>query len=108
MPRGIPLRMGPDERRRASTLLAAKTDVADEGVPADASAAKGERKVGDPAAAASQPQERVALVPRLPDAPGSPVGIGFHGSDDSIGTGRPTPPLPALRIGIIGLMEMAV
>jgi hypothetical protein len=56
---------------------------------------------------AGQPQERVALVHRLPDAPGWPVGIGFHGSDDSIGTGRP-PPLPALRIGIMGLMEMAV
>jgi len=73
--------MGPDERRCASALLAAKTDVADEGVPADASAVEqqGEREVRDPAAAAGQPQERVALVDRLPDTPVSPVGIDFHG-----------------------------
>ncbi len=62
--RGLPLRIDPDERRRASALLAAKTDVADEGVPADSPALEqqGEREVGDPAAAAGQPQERVALI----------------------------------------------
>jgi len=102
--------MGPDERRCAAAFLAAKTDVADEGVPADASAVEeqGEREVRDPAAAAGQPQERVALVYRLPDAPGSPVGIGFHGGDHSIGTGRPNTPLCPLWIRIMGLMEMAV
>ena len=51
--------------------------------PADASAAEeqGEREVGDPAAVAGQAQKHVALVHRLPDTPGSPVGIGFHGGD---------------------------
>jgi hypothetical protein len=80
IPRCVPLRGDPNERRCASTLLAAKTDAADEGVPADAPAAQeqGEREVCDPAAGAGQPQKRVALVHRLPDAPGSPVGIGFH------------------------------
>src|SRR6266566_6352961 len=42
---------------------------------------RGKREVCDPAAAAGQPQECVALVHRLPDTPGSPVGIGFHGGD---------------------------
>ncbi len=46
MPRGIPLGMDPDERRCASALLAAKTDVADEGVPVDASAAEEQGETG--------------------------------------------------------------
>jgi len=42
------------------TLATTEPDLADEGVPADASVAEeqGERKVGDPAAAAGQPHER--------------------------------------------------
>jgi hypothetical protein len=97
--------MDPDERRRASTLLAAKADVADEGVPADVSTAEeqGEREAGGSAAVAGQPQKRVALVHRLPDAPSPPVGIGFHCGDHCIGTGRPAPPLPALRSGDYGV-----
>jgi hypothetical protein len=57
------LRIDPHERRCASAFLAAKTDVADEGVPADASAPEQqrEREVGDPPAVAGQPQKRVAL-----------------------------------------------
>jgi hypothetical protein len=42
---------------------------------------RGNGEVGDPAAVAGQPQKRVALIHRLPDTPGSPVGIGFHGGD---------------------------
>src|SRR6266542_3170324 len=40
VPGSVPLRIDPDERRCAAALLAAKADVADEGVPADASAAE--------------------------------------------------------------------
>jgi hypothetical protein len=81
IPWGIPLRSNPNERRCASAFLTTKTDVADEGVPADASAAQEqrEREVRDPPATARQAEERVALVHRLPDTPGSPVGVGFHG-----------------------------
>jgi hypothetical protein len=96
--------MDPDERRRASTLLAAKADVADEGVPADASAAEEqrEREVGDPAAATGQPQKRVALVHRLPDAPGAPVGIGFHGGIITRGCPGPSPPFARSGSGLWG------
>jgi len=38
VPGSVPLGMDPDERRRASALLAPKSNIADEGVPADASA----------------------------------------------------------------------
>jgi hypothetical protein len=58
MSQGIQFGIDPHERRCAAALLAAKTDVPDEGVPADASAAQeqGEREVRDPAAGGGQPQ----------------------------------------------------
>ena len=71
-----------DDRGRVAAALAAQRQVADEGVPADARAAKQEQpgNVGDPPAPrADGPQMGVALVHRLPDTPGSPVGIDFHG-----------------------------
>jgi hypothetical protein len=69
------LRIDPDERRCAAALLAAKADVADEGVPADASAAEeqGEREVRDPAAAAGQPQAATSLQLGFVDRAGAPV-----------------------------------
>ncbi len=71
-----------DDRGRVAAALAAQRQLADEGVPADARAAKQEQpgNVGDPPAPrADGPQMGVALVHRLPDTPGSPVGIDFHG-----------------------------
>src|SRR6266567_1092828 len=64
-----------------SALLTPKSNITDEGVSTYSLTLKqqGEWVVCDPAAAAGQAQKRVALVHRLPDAPGSPVGIGFHG-----------------------------
>jgi hypothetical protein len=56
---------------------------------------RGKREVCDPAAAAGQPQECVALVHRLPDTPGSPVGIGFHGGDHCIKGASPRRRWPA-------------
>jgi len=78
-------------------------------VPADAPAAEeeGEREVGDPAAGTRQAEKRVALVHRLPDASGPPVGIGFHVGDHSIGKDRTNTP-PSARSADRELMEMAV
>jgi len=65
-----------------SALLTPKSNITDEGIATDSLTLKqqGEWVVCDPAAAAGQPQKRVARVHCLPDALGSPVGIGFHGA----------------------------